>query len=636
MRISIRWNLILSIGLPLAVAYAALVAVDYVVLRQTTYETTETRLTELAATHAARLEGELREIAQVAHSTVATIEAATELDWQQIGKLLEANVGMHTMIFGAALVFDPAVDVQGSAGKAPYVHRIKDGLRRIDFAAEGYDYASKEWYTSPIQADQGVWIEPFFDEAGEILMCTYALPFRRDGKVVGVVKIDISLEELQVQTRRGEFSDQIVLVLSSTTNFIVHPHTDFIMKMPLIQLAETQGREDLLDLANAMINGRRGMRRVVDFPSEGPHLMFFAPVPAAGWSFLAVAPEASVMAPVSAQTRNRAILLFVGLIFFLAIVYFASTHIAKPVQSLAKGVARVAKGDLEAQVPRMRNRDELGDLADAFNQMVKDLKVHVEALDRETTMREKVEGELRVGRAIQASLLPRIFPPFPDRTEFDLSAVNVPAREVAGDFFDYFFVSQDVLTLVVADVSGKGVPAALFMAVARTVIRNLAQTGLGPIEILERANKTLIQDNDRGLFVTVWIGQYNTRTGKIQYANGGHPPPYLLSADGHVSTFGQVSAPLVGIVEPEMYEQDIAPPLQLNPGDALLVYTDGIPEAISPDGEFFHEHRFKRLLHDLHGEPVGRLCKLTIEAIDSFQGEEAFDDCTLLALQRIK
>ena len=637
MRLSIRWNLILSIGLPLVVAYAAVFAVDYRNLKSVSYEQTETRLTELASTHAARIEGELLTIAQVVRSTAAFIETQARPDKQQVYAMLEKNVGMHPMIFGAAIVFTGDASVDAGVEWAPYVHRQAGGLARMEIDTGTYDFAAKPWYAEPLQEGKGVWSEPFFDEgAGNTLMCTYAMPFSRQGKAAGVVKVDVSLEELQAQTKRGEFKGQVVSIVSRSGKFIVHPHAKLIMQMSLFTLGEGMSRTDLLDLAQEMTSGRRGVRWVEDFPEAGPHLVFYAPIATAGWSFVAAAPQASVRALDVAQMRTRTILLFVGLVCFLAIVYFVATHISKPVLSLAKGVAQVAKGDLDAQVPPMKNIDELSDLANAFNQMVKDLKVHIAALGRETTMREKIESELRVGRTIQASLLPRIFPPFPDRTEFDLSAVNVPAREVAGDFFDFFFVSSNLLTLVVADVSGKGVPAALFMAVSRTVVRNLAQTGLGPAEILERANETLLQDNDRGLFVTIWIGQYDTQTGQLTYANGGHPPPYRLDAKGNVHTFGQVTAPLVGIVEQDVFIQDEPETLQLEPGDTLLVYTDGIPEAISPEGEFFHDERFKRLLQHLHGEPVGRLCSLTIEEINSFQGDESFDDRTLLALQRIR
>jgi len=637
MRLPLRWNLIASIGIPLTAAFAAVFVVDYLYLTALTRERTEARLTELASTEAVRLGGELLTIAQVVHSTAAVLEATAEPDQQQVEAMLTSDVGMHAMIFGAAVAFasDPADP--GRLGAAPYVHRDGKELRHMDIGRDAYDFTQKAWYTRPLEEGKGVWIEPFFDKgAGDALMCTYARPFHREGQLRGVVKVDVLLEDLQMQISGGGFEDQVVSIISRQGNFIVHPHSKFIMKSSMFEMANATGRADLADLAHLMTSGRRGACTATDFPGPGQHLVFYAPIPVTGWSFVAAAPEASVMAAVYSQMRTRTALLFVGFVCFLTILYVISTHIARPVQSLAGAVAKLAKGDLSVRVPPMKNNDELGDLANAFNQMVRDLNGHVEALARETAERERVESELRVARMIQASLLPQTFPPFPERHEFDLSAVNIPARQVAGDFFDYFFVDKDVLTLVVGDVSGKGMPAALLMAVSRTIIRDLASTGMGPAEVLKHANARLLVNNERSLFLTLWLGQYNTRTGDLTYANGGHPPPYRLSATGEVDIFGDVTAPLLGIVdEPTFEAMNGEQRLQVAPGETLLVYTDGIPEAISPEGEFFELKRFERLLSDLAGEAVGMLCDRTIEETDTFQDRHSSDDRTLLALRRV-
>ena len=637
MRLPLRWNLIVSIGLPLTATYGAVFVVDYLYLTALTRERTEARLTELASTEAARLGGELLTIAQVVHSTAALLEATAEPNQQQVDAMLTSDVGMHRMIFGAAVAFVADPTDPDHSGAAPYVHRDGRGLRHMDIGRDAYDFTQKDWYTHPLEEAKGVWIEPFFDKgAGDALMCTYALPFYREGKPRGVVKVDILLEDLQMQIAGGQFEGQVVSIISRRGKFIVHPYSKFIMKLSMFEMADAMDRADLAELAQLMTTGRRGACTASDFPTPGQHLVFYAPIPVAGWSFVAAAPEASVMATVHSHMRIRSVLLFLGLVCFLTIVYLVSTHIARPVRSLSRAVAKLSKGDLDVRVPPMKNKDELGDLASAFNQMVKDLKGHVESLARETAEREKVESELRVARMIQASLLPQTFPPFPDRHEFDLGAVNIPARQVAGDFFDFFFVDKDVLTLVVADVSGKGMPAALLMAVSCTIVRDLASTGMGPAEILKHANARLLVNNKQSLFLTLWLGQYNTRTGELTYANGGHPPPYRLSATGDVDIFGDVTSPLLGIVDQTTFEgMSGEQKLQLAPGETLLVYTDGIPDAISPEGEFFALKRFERLLSDLAGVAVGILCDRMIEETDNFQDRHSYDDRTLLALHRI-
>jgi sigma-B regulation protein RsbU (phosphoserine phosphatase) len=249
----------------------------------------------------------------------------------------------------------------------------------------------------------------------------------------------------------------------------------------------------------------------------------------------------------------------------------------------------------------------------------------------EVEQAEKLHAkELEHAALIQRSILPAIFPPFPDRKDFELHAAMAPAREVGGDFFDFFFLDTDRLGFVVGDVSGKGVPAALFMAVTRTLLRATAQHIASPAECLTYVNNTLIEQNVSRMFVTLFYGVLDMRSGEIQFANAGHNPPYLLSPQG-VRALRDRSGPMLGVIEGVAYA---ARTCRIEPGESIVLYTDGVTEATDPDRNFFEEHRLERFLAGGPGDAVERLVAGLVTAAQSFSGGlPQADDITVLALR---
>jgi phosphoserine phosphatase RsbU/P len=236
-----------------------------------------------------------------------------------------------------------------------------------------------------------------------------------------------------------------------------------------------------------------------------------------------------------------------------------------------------------------------------------------------------------MARETQRSLLPSEFPPFPDRKEFDLHAVSQPASHVAGDFFDFFLINPKTLVLVIADVSGKGMSAALVMAVTRTIIRDLAKSGSSPAEILYETNERLRESQKGAAFVTVFLGSYNISTGRLIYANGGHLPPCLISKNGTVSQVGEATGTIVGMLENQVYRNG---ELRLEPGESLVLFTDGFTEARSPTGEFYGNTRVRDYLQANSQNNTSILCESAVREIIKFQNDNLADDLTILALKR--
>lgn len=244
--------------------------------------------------------------------------------------------------------------------------------------------------------------------------------------------------------------------------------------------------------------------------------------------------------------------------------------------------------------------------------------------------KEKIGAELNVATQIQTDILPTIFPAFPDRNEFDIYATMNPAKEVGGDFYDFFLVDEDHLALVMADVSGKGVPAALFMVIAKTLIKNRAQMGGGPADILSYVNEQLCEGNEAELFVTVWLGILEISTGKGVAANAGHEHPVIKRKDGEYELVVYKHSPAVAVMEGIRFREH---EFELYPGDSLYVYTDGVPEAINDKEEFFGTDRMLAALNQNQDASPEELLHAVEKEIDNFVGDaQQFDDITMLGL----
>jgi sigma-B regulation protein RsbU (phosphoserine phosphatase) len=263
--------------------------------------------------------------------------------------------------------------------------------------------------------------------------------------------------------------------------------------------------------------------------------------------------------------------------------------------------------------------------------MVESLKIHMKELERTTAAKERIESELRVATEIQTSMLPTIFPPFPDRKEFDIFATMSPAREVGGDFYDFFFVDQNKLCFDIGDVCGKGIPAALFMAISKTLLKTEALRGLSPEEILTRVNDILSPDNEFSMFFTGFCVILNMENGEMLFANGGHNPPLICTADGEFQFIQMSKSLVVGVMPDVRFE---CQKLILKPDDVIFMYTDGVTEAENPEKNLFSSDRLKNCLSNLKDRDPTHIIKAIRDEIETFtRGTSQSDDITMLALR---
>jgi phosphoserine phosphatase RsbU/P len=597
--------------------------------------------TDMAKNYAERLDGQFQIAAQVARSTANFIEIHPDLNEQELFELLRKNVSQNPLIYGAAIAFEPYQFKQDKELFSPYVYRSNKGneLNSIDIGAESYNYANGEWewFSRPKELNTSIWTEPYFDEgAGNILMNTYSVPIYLNGKFRGVTTIDIELDSLHQYAGIDKLAKQLFVIVSPSGKFIVHPKPELIMKGNIRDRSDQIMDKSFHDIVENILSGNNGVAvlkgGIIDSIKEkGPVWVFYAPIVSTGWSFSTAVPESKMTENVRSQLLIGAVALLVLFILIICSILYVSNNLTAPIRHLAEAVSRIGQGKLNSKVTSIKSTDEIGQLATGFNDMVETLNQHVESLSQEMAARQLVESELQIAREIQSSLLPRTFPPFPDRDEFDLFARNEAARHVAGDFYDFFFVNDSTLMLVMADVSGKGIPAAMVMAVTRTIIRNLANTGKSPSQILKETNALLIENRTQPIFVTLFLGCYDTSSGSLIYANGGHHPAYIMNQEGNVISDCSATGTIVGMLDDATYEEGN---FVLEPNSYITLYTDGIPEARSENGDFFGDDRFTALLSNNAGKPTKEICDNIISQVTDFQDDELSDDITLMVLRR--
>ena len=332
--------------------------------------------------------------------------------------------------------------------------------------------------------------------------------------------------------------------------------------------------------------------------------------------------------------KIAAVLIILALLVILAQSAILHRMLLDPLMLITHETARFAAEHVPPEKKLqdvIRNKDEIGQLAASIDQMEAQIQRNVENLTRITAERERIETEFTLATQIQMSMIPHTFPPFPQRHEFSLYASVTPARGVGGDFYDYFLIDADHLGLVIADVSGKGVPAALFMMASKIILASCAMLGKSPAEILAKTNEAICSNNQAEMFVTVWLGILEISTGRLLAANAGHEYPALRHADGRFELFKDKHGFVIGGMDGVKYREY---ELRLEPGAKLFLYTDGVPEASNSEHQMFGTDRMLDALNTAPEADPEQLLKNVRAAVDAFvQDAEQFDDLTMLCME---
>jgi sigma-B regulation protein RsbU (phosphoserine phosphatase) len=519
-----------------------------------------------------------------------------------------------------------------------------------------FDPRQREWYTRAKQNKSLGWTSTMIDAVNGKPMVTCSKPvYDAKRRLIGVVGADVTTETINqkiIGTQIGK--NGYAFLIDGKGNIIAHPSMQ-VSGRKWDEVFETgnllNARDpELARLAAEMVDGMAGVGRCKLDGSD--KFIAYAPITSTGWSIGIAMPIDEIVAPVqaireridtvtadfSARINQQISELLTGLILTSAgiivavagIAYLLARRITRPIIALNRGVHVIGQGDLDHRLS-VTTGDEIQDLAEAFNKMAENLKVYIRHLQETTSAKERIESELRVATEIQTSMLPRLFPPFPDRKEFNLYATMQPARQVGGDFYDFFFIGPTKLCLIIGDVCGKGIPAALFMAISKTLLRTEALHAPSPDQVLFNVNNTLYPDNEASMFFTGLCAVLDTETGELTIANGGHNPPLFCPAGGGFQYISLPRGLVVGAMPDTSY---LSNTYAMRPHDTLVMYTDGVTEAMDGRGRLYSEARLLSCLNDLCGRSVADIVHGVRADIETFAGgTEQSDDITMLVIE---
>jgi len=540
--------------------------------------------------------------------------------------------------YNCSIAFEPYYFKDKGRYFSAYTKYIGDSIRTIQGGSDNYQYFYVEWYLMPKLLDRPCWTEPYMDldvatNTSE-MVTSYCQTIRgAQGQVIGVINTSLSITWLsQTISAVKPYPNSYSIMIGRGGTYFVHPDTTKITRQTIFTQTLEQPDTALTALGYAMQRGEEGMKRMnIDGKDS---YVFYKPLGKTGCSMAIVCPEGDIFGGFDSLRRTIMTIVAIGLLlmfyFFIRII----TRELKPLRRLAHEAESIASGQFDTPLPDFQRIDEIGQLSHSFGNMQQSLVKYIEELKDTTAQKASIERDLRIASSIQMGMLPEKFPTKADRDDVQLFASLTPAKEVGGDLFDFYF-RDEKLFFCIGDVSGKGVPASLFMAVTRSTFRTVSAHESMPDRIVMTMNKTIADMNKTHMFVTLFVGMLDLPTGRLHYCNAGHDAPLLVGAGvGELPCDPNIP---VGFMPKWKYSLQEA---QIFTGTTIFLFTDGLTEAMDANNEQFLMERVNNVAKQalVHGQQEPRLLiNQMIDAVHLFVGDaEQSDDLTMMAIQYIR
>jgi len=570
---------------------------------------------------------------------------------------------MNPNIVGAAIAFEANYYPSKGEFFSPFAYRtVNDSIIIKQLGNEDYDYLAMDWFLIPKLLKKNYWSEPYYDSGGgEQVITTYSHPlFDDNGNVIAILTADVSLNWLTEMVKKNDTELNLTLfdikddstavngilkddddffsthaytyIIGRGGSYIAHPLTERILNDTYFSFCLTEADSLGMQIGYNMIDGLKGIGSMTRDNID--YTICYSPIERTGWSMAIVIPTKII----TEKARNTSFIIFllmlIGLIVLFFVCYNAMKRITRPLVRFAKSADEIAKGNLNASLPEINSRDEMRNLHDSFLMMQTSLKEQMKVLKETTASKAAIESELKVASDIQMSMIPKIHPAYPDRDDIDVFGQLTPAKAVGGDLFD-FYIRDEKLFFCIGDVSGKGVPAALVMAVTRAQFRTVSAHESQPERIVMRLNETMCEGNDSMMFVTFFIGVLDLPTGRLRYCNAGHDSPYII---GNEAILLPCNANLpVGIMSDMKFS---AQEVEIPSMTTIFLYTDGLTEAENGNHELFGEDRIQTvadaIARDRNNQPENLVGVMTAAVKQFVNGADQSDDLTMLAIKYTK
>ena len=594
----------------------------------------------------------------------------------RLSEIMKQVVDLNPRINSCGLSFVANYFPQKGRWFSPFASRSDSSKVEVtSLGSADNDYLNAKWFEEALEAKEGFWSKPFFEGNDTTKpRVAYLCPIRdRSGRTVAILGADISLEWLRLKMlesdrgimKRGGLGspsgpndtnlrskkrwEVYSFLIDCDGTYLVHPEQERILQKNIFDYTKNDPDSLSTNLVREMVAGEKDLIAKSE-KREDPDLdveeytsivfdgrssyMFYAPIKYTDWSLGLSVPALGINLIGAIVGGLLLFLIAIGLLVVFLVCHFTIRRITKPLKQLAASADEVAKGNFSTPLPTVKHNDEICLLRNSFDDMQHSLVKYVEELKSTTASKAAIENELQVAHNIQMGMLPKVFPPYPDRDDIDIFGMLSPAREVGGDLFD-FYIRDNHLFFCIGDVSGKGVPASLFMAVTRSLFRNISAHTSDPGQIITALNEALVDGNDSCMFVTLFVGVIDLESGRIRYSNAGHDQPLLIGRDISLLPC-DANVPLGVMPEWAFTVQESV----VDPGTTIFLYTDGITEAENIQYDQFGIQRVEQTARLMQAEDISKphdIVKRMAEAVHAFVGEaHQSDDLTMLAIKYMK
>ena len=613
-----------------------------------------------------RIQGRINGIAAVAANHVSDVEDNLNHP-ERFGAMVEEILRDNPTINSCGISFIENYFPQKGRCFCPYAVRTDSTtIQVMPDGIPGRNYLDEEWFVNGIKGDSCFWSDPFYvhNDSGNILLLAYMSPVcDPQGRVVAILGIDIPLQWLTEE--KDKMMDDIIaqeLYYGSSSeeedqeeknrhhlrfpkpySFIVGKDGDYLSHPDTLRINTSyftcqQGDTAAISIGRKMVSGAKGYYAVDgDDYSEcsidsTTSYVFYAPIEGTDWSLALVVPSNGIHFVGTTIGIVMLVIIAIGLLLTFLVGYFTIRSATMPLRSLAATADEVAKGNFNIPLKPVKQNNEIRQLRDSFVDMQHSLTNYVQELKATTASNAAIEKELSIAHKIQMSMVPKTFPPFPSRGDIDIYGIINPAKAVGGDLFD-FNLRDEKLFFCIGDVSGKGVPASLVMAVMQSLFRNISSHVDNPVDIVKSLNVAIAEGNTMNMFVTFFVGILDLRTGELQYCNAGHDAPLLITADGCEFLSCDANIPVAVLKDWDFTLQRTV----LSPKTSLLLYTDGLTEAEDSTHQLFGTDRILQEARQSIAQGTLQsvaLVKQIEKAVDNFIGDaEQSDDLTMLAIR---
>jgi len=611
--------------------YAGALYMSYQATAQRLEDDAERDADELAARLAAGMDAVIRPIEGGIRTVASQLE---EIDppREQYPARIRGILAAWPDVYGSTIAVEVARESASAQPYAPYYFRRAGAIEYSDLASASYAYRTLPWYRRAADTRRPIWSLPYFDSGGgDAWMVTYSVPFfrrlaDRERVIAGVVTADLALDWVKRAAADVPLGSGSMgwLVSPPAASFFLTPIGPTARRLPSFD--PSLDANEIRVIGEQMLARGETFRLLPEGLAAQPAYLAARSLETLDWRVLLIIPQSELLAAARALLRRQLWLGAAGLVLLIAAISFVAAAISRPVHALAEAVGTAAEDQLEFALPDLPRRDEVGVLTAALRRMRDSLRKHIELRAANLVAQARLDHELQIAASIQQAMLPkagsRSLP-----AGVRIAATLLPAKQVGGDAYDYFAVDDAHLLFAIADVSDKGIPAALFMARLAGLLGALATSGKSPDRILHEINARLVEDNDACMFITIGCGLLNVGSGHIRYASAGHEPPLLRTADGVVAPLTVENGAAIGIDGSSEYS---VTDMVLAPGDTLLLFTDGVTEAWTPDGAQFGIDRLTTLLSEATDGSPDVLLRHVVDTVAA--SARATDDLTVLAL----